>query len=274
MRNKTLVNALLFSGLTLVLLSSCGKSLSREGAVTLLDSIAKNAASSSFVTPKEWTIEISEKGTVESGGITFEGSLSEADHYSFADAYYHTTVTIDGKIGPAITVACTIEEWVYVDMMSISGAKLYVLVDAISDGYTGQKDYSLTEFSAYANASKAFASDDSVRKEQTWSNDLSAVPLALKDVLNDLTNDTVKSESYSTNDELSLESSISYSKSGTDYTHKIIIKDGFLTSDAVSEASLTKTVAYSWGRYKNSKPDLSTFGDDNSSSVSRNDASL
>lgn len=250
---------ILVLGIPSVLLSSCGMSLSREGTETLLGKIVDYVSSSSFSAPKSWTIEMSGKGKITQESVTYEGSFSSAHHYSTSDCYYHSTVSIDGKVGAPLTIKYASDEWIYVDLMNVSGAKVYVLIHALANGLDESKTYSFSDYATSEEAAKAFNSDATVIQEQTRLQDLSEVPSSLKNQLSSLDNSAIESETYSTSGELSLIASLTYKDQGVSTSEKIKIDEGFLESVVQSNDDLSLSTSYNWNLFKTSKPDLSTY---------------
>ena len=277
----------LVSGLTLagmLLLSSCGKSLDRTGAMSLLESIVDYVGSSSFVSPTSYSVETTAKGNLLYDGVELKGNVSESVNFSFSDSYYHLGVTVAGKTQPALTLAYTSENWIYVDITQASGANLYLLVEATLDGTKEDQDnktYSLTDCSSLEEAQAAFLNKTAVAKESARKNLLSGTPQAFHDLLGQLQDDQVTGESYSTTDDYDVEMSVSYTalpsstsesaslSSGAEtpvLSQSIKIKNGFLLNHNESDGDSEIGTAYSWGRYKPSKPDLGSYRKESSPS--------
>ena len=115
---KKSANKTLLLVLPALLLSGCGKSLSRLDAATLLGNVVSYVGSSEFETPKSWTIEETGKGKLSNGSLSYEGSFSSAHHYSEEDHYFHSTLSVEGKVGAALSLKYTSEEWIYIDLMA------------------------------------------------------------------------------------------------------------------------------------------------------------
>ena len=267
MKEKALAkNIVLLTGFSALLLSSCGQTITRTKAVELLSEVVEHVQSKDFVLPTEWSLESAYKGTLNSGNLTYTGSANSSYNFSLTDNYFHSTLTVDGKIGTPLTLAFTSEEWAYTDIQTISGAKTYFVIHALDDGYAGKKSFSITSYGsdegAEGRAKNGFQSLDAVQEEMKRTDDLSSVPSSLKDTLSSLS--SVKSESYSTSGEYSFSSSLTYVSEGSEIHNETTIKDSLLTSVIASEDTLSGHVSYSWGRYKNSKPDLSTYTEESS----------
>lgn len=260
---------------SVALLSSCGKSLNRSGAMSLLESIAAHASSSDFSAPESYSVEESSKGVFLYNGYSFkEGSLSQGVNFSFTDSYYHLSVTVEGKIGPATTMAYTSESWVYVDITQPSGATLYYLVEASLDDLAedaNKRTYKMTNCATLEEAQKAFLAQSAVAKEAKRRDCLYETPRAFSALLGSFDNYNVSKEDYSTTDEYDFEASVAYQAKPTatsmstsasvipTESEKIKIKNTLLLSVVTSDGTTDSTTAYSWNGYKPSKPDLANY---------------
>jgi len=268
---KKSANKTLLLVLPALLLSGCGKSLSRLDAATLLGNVVSYVGSSEFETPKSWTIEETGKGKLSNGSLSYEGSFSSAHHYSEEDHYFHSTLSVEGKVGAALSLKYTSEEWIYIDLMTVSGAKVYPVVEAAADGIAGTKNYVMTYYSSLEQAITAFNAKSDVIEEQSRLKDLSSVPSSLKDQLSSIDKSAVVSETYSTSAELSLIANLTYKEDDVSKSEKITIKEGFLQNVAQDDGTLSLTTAYNWNLSKSSKPDLGSYSVSGSPSLSKGD---
>jgi hypothetical protein len=282
---RTRITSFLFVSAALVsvvVLSSCGKSLTRSGAGELLDDIVEHVSSSDFSLPTSYSVESAAKGTLLYAGVQLKGSVSESVNFSFADSYYHLSVTADGKPEPALTMAYTSESWVYVDVTQASGATLYYLVEASLDGAKEEgnnKTYALTSCASLAEAQAAFLKESAVAKEAKRRDNLTLTPSGLKTLLGQLDQYQVKEEIYSTTGDYDIEASLAYQlpassvSSSTSalttpitYRDKVKIKNALLVTVEEGDDTKESSTTYSWNRYKPSKPDLSSYERDSVSS--------
>jgi len=282
---RTRIPSFLLAGLALtsvLVLSSCGKSLTRSGASGLLDAIINHVSSSDFTLPTSYSVETAAKGTLLYAGVQLKGSVSESVNFSFADSYYHLSVTVDGKPQPALTMAYTSESWVYVDITQASGATLYYLVEATLDGTKEEgnnRTYALTNCASLAEAQAAFLSESAVAKEAKRRDNLTLTPSGLKTLLGQLNQYQVSEEIYSTTGDYDIEASLAYrlpassvssgtaeEESQTTYRDEVKIKNALLVTVEEGDDLKESSTTYSWNRYKPSKPDLSSYQRDLASS--------
>ena len=282
---RTRIPSFLLTGLALtsvVVLASCGKSLTRSGASVLLEAIIDHVHSSDFYLPTSYSVETAAKGTLLYAGVQLKGSVSESVNFSFSDSYYHLSVTVDGKPQPALTMAYTSESWVYVDITQASGATLYYLVEATLDGTKedgANRTYALTSCASLAEAQAAFLSQSAVAKEAKRRDNLTLTPSGLKTLLGQLDQYEVSEEVYSTTGDYDIEASLAYHLPETSataaaaeeetqaaYRNEVKIKNALLVTVGEGDGSKESSTTYSWNRYKPSKPDLSSYQRDSASS--------
>ncbi|MFA6620034.1 MAG: hypothetical protein WCS90_02760 [Bacilli bacterium] len=270
-----------------VVLESCGKSLTRSGAMSLLESIADHVGEKDFTMPTSYSVEFAEKGNdiidEATAGTKLNGSVTQSVNFSFGDSYYHSSVSVSGKTSPATTLAYTSENWVYVDITQASGATLYYLIEASWDGTKdddNNKTYTLTSCPSLEDASKAFLNQSAVAKEAKRRDALSETPKALKTLLGQFDQLVVKKEEYSTTGDYDIEASVAYqyprsiesasslgdAAAVPTYREKIEIKNSLLLSSETGTDTLETSTSYSWNGYKPSKPDLSSYKKDSSAS--------
>lgn len=271
---------------SVVILESCGKSLTRNGAMSLLESIAAHVEEKDFSKPTSYSVEFAEKGNdiidETTAGMKLNGSVTQSVNFSFDDSYYHSSVSVSGKTSPATTLAYTSESWVYVDITQASGATLYYLIEASWDGMKeddNNKTYTLTSCPSLAEAKQAFLNQGAVAKEAKRRDALSETPKALKTLLSQFDQLVVKKEEYSTTDDYDIEASVAYqhpqsptsSSSSSEsasviptYREKIKIKNSLLLTLETGTDTLEASTSYSWNGYKPSKPDLSSYKRDSS----------
>jgi hypothetical protein len=259
MRKKSLKKSLCLSlGFSALLLSACGQAITRTKAGQLLGEIVQKVSSADFSLPTAWSVERIFTGTIAFGNQIYVGSANESYNFSKTEHYFHSTLAVNGVLDSSASATFQSEEWAYTDTKNLDGAKIYFLIHAKDDG-VGNKVYSLASYKTLDAAAEAFSEVDSVKTEMGRTDDLKDVPANLQKTLASFSGSEVKSETYSTTGEYSFQSNLTYVSSGTEIHSEIVIKETMLTSVIESTSSLAGHVSYSWGRYKSSKPELSTF---------------
>jgi hypothetical protein len=263
-RRKIFSLCLVASG---ALLSSCGQSLSREEAQELLGKIVANTASSTFSTPKSWTVDSTLKGEGTIEGQSLNGTISISEQFSSDDCYYHTSASVEGNLASSVSGKYTIEEWIYLDSTKLSGAPVTALVQALSNDFTKSKVYTMNYYHSYDSAVQDFNANAEIKEQKSRVEDLAKVPNAFKEQLAALTKDNIVSETYTTSNTYSFSAAVSFKENNETSEEKITIKEGYLQNVTTSTPSANAVLSYSWNLFKASHPDLGNYSTPSESST-------
>lgn len=248
-----------------LLLSGCGKSLDRVGAMSLLDSLSSTVNAAGYVLPEKWSRSLVETGVFSYDGREVEGTRTQSATYSASDAYFHLALTLVGKIDYATSVNLSSERWVYYDISTTAqNAKFYHVFNVFSNGWTGTKTYSSVEYASTAKAMEGWAEEDSVIEEKKTSSLIQSEPMALK---NDLalfaSGYNFSTQIYTATDEDSLSIEIKSSEASTGKTAnlKAVIREGRIEEkDTVKESQgSTSSLAINWEQGKIALPNLASY---------------
>jgi hypothetical protein len=234
-----------------ITLTSCGRSVQRTEAIEILESIDDKVSSSSYSFPTSYTESVTYSG---------DGSMTYFVSYIANEYYYHDswsgTRTILGVSWTGKT-----ETYLYID-----DGVLYS-VDVTEKTYTKTSDSPISSFQKQV-AEKTDANSIAIPDVPTQVNE--NAPQEVKsllssngDVASDGETTEITAESYKTSTDEDLDAAFSLTKTSESTVSTQVYFFSFTANHLCeydyTEDNVVSKTTYAWGNAKASKPDLSTF---------------
>lgn len=240
-----------------LLLCSCGRSVQRNEALTILHGIDETVSASTYSFPTSFT-----ESVAYSGSATGNFFIS----YVASDFYYHDSSNVKGTINSA-TYEQKTETYLFVD-----DGILYN-VDAVKKTYSKTSENAIALFNALL-LQKLDINAYSIPEvsQKTVANYPSTIANLLENEQKPTTSGgdgtTISDETYTTLDDTSIDLAFSLTETSQGESSVVKIFTSFLKNRIVevdvTQTALSLKTSYTWDNAKSTKPDLTVYSSVNS----------